>query len=732
MMRALFFELRKLFSSGVFIFTVSSAVVLNLYLCFSANPVEISDDQYKSFYDELDGLSGNEAITAINAKIDELYDNELTYEALHLRNFLHDEATQAELIAGYKKYLEEIDTSAQQMTSVSIFANKGSFAYKNIIRTPAAYNAVRDIMPTYIRSEGILIAVDNTTCDIMMVFCAFTAVILLIVKERESGIVSLIKPLRHGRAHLAAAKSLAILISCIAVGFFLYGSALAVGAIRFGLGDLSLPVQSLKGFLGCNLPISVGTAMVLIFAVKIAAAFLAALIFECFCTALYSINAYITSAAVAAIEVIFYVVIDDNSLASVFGKINLVAFIESAEIFKNYLNINIFSEPYNVVSVTAIALTIGIIGFFILQNVLFSHIKVQNFKTRQLPSIRYIPKKSFSYALYKQFATHKGALIILLILGMQIYLAANYRIEFDSDDMQYRAYCNQFSQMTEQQSGEFAEAEKRRFEELHERIPTADFSETMKIYNELIAENGFNRAYKQWLYIDALDSENKMMFYQTGWRRIFGADGYAEDMRLTLFAALGICFAISPLIAYDNSRRLGYLLYTNRNGKSKYFLHNTAVAAMTSSLISAAINAPHIIGILSLYKTNGIEFSMRCIPEFEHFWDISITAYIAVLFILRTVVLILSGWIVLFISRRCKNVSAAFLVSLAVFALPIMLYLAGAEFVLPICMSFSVNRNIIETDYMQLFIALAVIGMMVLMVGKEKFYFIEGGCIKFF
>lgn len=725
MIRVLFCELRKLFSSGVFIFAVSAAVILNLYLCFSASPVEISDEQYRVFYDELDGLSGDEAITVINTKIDELYDKEFTFEALHLRNFLYSEAEQAELIAGYKNYLSEIDASAERMTSVSIFAHSDSFAYKNIIRTPVAYNAVRDIVPTYLRSEGILIANDNTVCDIMIIFCALTAVILLIVKERESGIVALLKPLYHGRTHLAAAKSLAILISCIIVGFLLYGSALAVGAIRFGLCDLSQPVQSLKGFLGCNLPISVGAAMVLIFTVKIAAAFLTALIFECLCTALRPINAYIISAAATTVEVILYVVVNDNSPMSVFGKINLAAFAESAKIFKNYLNINIFGEPCNVILVTAIALTIGITGFFVLQNVLFSQIMIRNFKTRQFTSIRYIPKKPFSYALYKQFATHNGALIIMLILGIQIYMTVNYRIEFDSDDMQYRAYCARFSQMTEQQSIEFAEAEKRRFEELHERLPTADFNETMEIYDELIAENGFNRAYEQRLYIDALDSENKMMFYQTGWRRICGADGYAEDIRLTLFAALGICFTISPLIAYDNRRRLGYLLYTNRSGKSKYFLHNIAAAAMTSALISAAINTPHIIGVLSLYKTDGVGFSIRCIPEFEHFFDIPIAAYIAVLCVLRTVVLILSGWIVLFISTKCKNVSTAFLVSLAVFVLPVMLYLAGAEFMLPICMSFSVNRNIIETDYTQMFILFAGVVMMMFKVGKEKFYFVE-------
>ncbi len=699
-MRVLFCELRKLFSSGIFIFIVSAAVILNLYLCFSADPVGVSDGEYHAFFEELDGISAGERSVVINTKIEELYDGEFTLEMLDKRDFLRGELEQAELIADYKNYLAEIDASAERMTGVSIFAKKDSFAYKNIVRTPAAYDAVREVDPVYSRSEGVLLAIDNSACDIMLIFCALTAVIVLVVKERESGITALIKPLRHGRAHLASAKSVALLICVIVTGVLIYGGAFTVGAARFGLGDLSLPVQSLKGFIGCNLPISIGAAVVLIFAVKLAAAFLAALIFECLCTAFYSIYAYIAAAAITAVEVILYVIIDGNSWAAIFGKINLAAFLESAEVFKNYININIFGEPCNIIFVTAISLAVGIIGFFILQDLLFSRIEIKDFKTRQiLPSIRYIPKNPFSYAVYKQFATHKGALIILLILGLQIYLAANYRIEFNADDMQYRAYCSRFAEMSEQQADEFAEEEKQRFEELHEHVLTADFNERMKIYDELNAESGFERAYRQQRYISALDSGSKAMFYQTGWRRLFGADGYAEDMRLTLFAALGICFAVSPLIAYDNRRRLGYLLYTNLYGKRDYFHRNIAVSAIASALISTVVNAPHIIGILTLYKTEGAEFSIRCIPEFERFFDISIAAYIALLCILRTISLVLCGWIILFISSKCKNVSAALLISMAIFALPVVLYLAGAEFVLPLCMPFSVNREIIENAW---------------------------------
>lgn len=52
----------------------------------------------------------------------------------------------------------------------------------------------------------------------MLIFCALTTVIVLIVKEREAGITALIKPLRHGPVHIVAAKSAAVLICVIFTG----------------------------------------------------------------------------------------------------------------------------------------------------------------------------------------------------------------------------------------------------------------------------------------------------------------------------------------------------------------------------------------------------------------------------------------------------------------------------------------------------------------------------------
>lgn len=700
-MRIFCAELRKLFTSPIFIFVAAAAVVLNIYLCLSAKPINISDEEYKAFYANFEGLSEQEKTEYIDNSLKALYSSEITYENVMKREFFRSEHEQAVHIRDYEDYLRGIDESAKTMTSVSIFADKNSFTYRNISITPAAYDSVRDVKPQYTQSQGVLMAIDNNSTDIMLIFIVLTAVTVLFIKEREASVIGLLKPLKYGRQRLAAVKTLAVLSVCFLFELIICGSSFVIGSMRFGLGDLSRPIQSVEGFLGCNLPVSVWQAMVLMFLFKIAAVFLAGLIFECLCTALFSGFAYLSAGIIAAAEIFLYITIENTSWASSFGKINLAAFVQSGEIFKTYLNINLFGYPCNIITVTVISLIVGIALSFTGEMLLFSRISVKDYKSVQIiPSIRYIPKKPFAYGLYKAFVTHRGFLIILIIAAVQIYSASNYTIAYNADDLWYRSYCDILSNMTEEQAEQYIEEEKSRFNELYNSISKTNSSMALqKIYDELQAEQGFIKAAEQQQYIKFLDSSNKAMFYQTGWRRLFGAEDFTEDMTLALLAALGISFAVSPLISYDNRRRLGFLLYTNKYGRKKYFGQNLALSAIISFLISAVVNIPHFIGILSLYKTEGASYSIRCISEFEGFFDIPITAYLLFLFLLRTIFLALCGIVILYISSRCKSTYTALLICLAIFALPVMLYLAGAKFVLPLCMPFSVNREIIETAW---------------------------------
>lgn len=221
----------------------------------------------------------------------------------------------------------------------------------------------------------------------------------------------------------------------------------------------------------------------------------------------------------------------------------------------------------------------------------------------------------------------------------------------------------------------------------------------MLIGNEVNGRIGFDKVVEQYRYISALDSENKSMFYLTGWNKLFGVESYTNDLSPALIALLAICLAISPLIAYDNRFRMGYLLFATKSGYKCYLTHCILSSAIATSMISAATYIPNFLSICNLYGTDGIFYSIRCIPEWNAFFDVPIIVWLITLFLLRTMVLLLNLMIILCISSFYKNVYAAELIALAIFTIPIAIYLIGIEFALTICSPVSINREILEGQW---------------------------------
>lgn len=697
-------ELYKLFTSRLFLFGLAAALILSVYSAFASDPAGISDDEYKVFYSNAENMDTEEVCGYIEDEIRTLLTAEnFDYEWYTRIHFFYSQQEYFESLRDYKSYLESIKTAADNVTSVSIFADKNSFTYKNAVKTPTAYEKVSDVVPQGFRSDGILLAADNPVCDILLIFPILAAVMVLTLKERETGIFGLIKPLKNGRGRLALIKAAATFFVSVFGGILIYGSSLFVGIIRFGCGNLTLPIQSLKGFMGCSLPINIGEALTIIFAFKIIAMFFCGMIFMCLCAKLSEIAAYAAGIFITAAEVLAYILISPSSYIAVFRGINIAALVDCAETLKMYGNLNLLGIPINTAVVSVVFLALGIAVTIILEVKFLSSVSVSPIKKAEiiLPFARRIPKKAFTYSLHKTFIMHRGILIIFAVLAIQIYSGSVYRMPYDVDDGYYHSYCDKIAELDKNAAEKFVYSENEKFEQLEAALFSPDSADydISEIGRELNAKNGFVKAKQQYEYLKNLNSENKAMFYQTGWKEIFGVNGYQKDMQLALIAAAALCLAVSSAAAYDNRCRIGCILFCTKYGRKKYTVHNFFASAIAAVLISFAVYIPYFISILSAYQIDGIGFSVRCISEYEDFADIPIWCYLAFLFLARTMVLVLTSTVITFISILSKSPSAALLISAAIVVLPIMLYTAGLEAIIGFCVPLSINKEVIESSF---------------------------------
>ncbi|MCM1061550.1 MAG: hypothetical protein NC452_14875 [Eubacterium sp.] len=718
-------EIYKLFTSRLFLFGTAAALILCVYSSFAADPVGVSGGEYKAFYSETENMSAEEVCEYIETEKREILSAEnFDYETFKRLQFFDGQREYFESLRDYKSYLESIKTAAENVTAVSIFADKNSYTYKNAVKTPPAYEKVAEVVPQSFPSEGILLAADSPVCDILLIFPVLAAVIVLTLKERETGIFGLIKPLKNGRGKLALVKAAVIFSVSFFGGILIYGGALSVGVIRFGGGDMTLPVQSLKGFTGCSLPINICEALIIIFAVKIISAFFCGMIFMCLCAKLPEIAAYAAGIAIAAAEVLAYILIFPSSYLALFKGINIAAVVDCAEILKMYGNLNLFGTPVNTAFAAIAFLAAGIIFTIIFEVKFLSSVSVSAIKKAEiiLPFSRRVPKKAFAYSLHKTFLTHKGILVIFAVLAIQIYSGAAYRKPYDADDGYYHFYCDKIAALDENAADEFVYSENERFEQLEAALFSPESGENA-VYasDELKAKNGFIKAKQQYEYLKNLNSNNKAMFYQTGWKEIFGVNGYKKDMNLALIGVAALCLTVTAAAAYDNKCRIGFILFCTKFGRKKYAVHNFLTSAIAAALTAFAVYVPYFVSVLSAYETDGIEFSVRCISEYERFWDVPIWGYLIFLFLARIFTLLLVSAIMMFISARSKSPSAAMLVSAVIFALPIMLYTAGLEAIIGFCAPLSVNREVIESNFVGVIVyTLFAAGLAFGMMSKSK------------
>ena len=283
----------------------------------------------------------------------------------------------------YKTYLENIDAQAESMSSISIFSDPDTFNYRSIVKTPPAYENVQDVVPVIDVSQGIVLATDNSFTDILIGFIALFSVLSIMLSDRESGMSRFLFSLKRGRGSLLLSKCRVLASVLFASVSLIYIENLLISGYIYGLGDLSRPVQSVRGFIGCNLNISVLEYLILYIIFKFAAMLVIGLILTCIAVNTKNFFSFFgVSAAVMIAEAVAYSEIQPLSIYSIFRYINIISFTKVNEIFSSYKNIN-FRE-YPIPLIESAALAILIIAVLALGLSAFLYAKRRNLEFRKI------------------------------------------------------------------------------------------------------------------------------------------------------------------------------------------------------------------------------------------------------------------------------------------------------------------------------------------------------------
>lgn len=686
-MRIFFYEWKKLFAFRIFWIMLGCLLLVNGYIQIDrANDRYYTPESYRSFFAETADMSLSETQDYLNQLLEEQSGGDYTVYPMIL---IYDMLELSEECKNYPEYLDGIAKQAENMVSVSIWGGADTFSYRNIQKTPSAYASLTPQELPLAPSFGLENTFTSPLTDCIGIFLVFLVVCAVMLKDRERGIMPLLYAMPNGRQQLFLHKLAVAAVCTCAIVLLLFGENLCIGGYLYGLGDLSRPIQSVFGFYQCNLPISVGTYLILFFLLKIASYLLFTAVFSLICIlAKNNLMIYGISGVFCGGSFLLYYCISGVSALNLLHFLNPVMLTQVSEIYSTYQNINLFGYPFSL-KISALVFW-AVVLIVSIGAAVWTMAKSRNIQYRTI-SLRLFHKKHirvhcrFFYVCYRSLILQKGMILVLAAVFVTGMLFASFSRTYSNNDIYYENFTTQWEGEVTQDTLDFLTEKDAHYAEVEQQIEALQTAEHVNTFelNDLWSELNDRSAFERFrTRVEAIQGSEKdgELFYDTGYERLFGIDGNHEDMVMVLCMLLFLTLLLSPFAAQDRKTDMVKILFSTKSGKRGYWCDLALYSALWGAVISLVFTVPYIINIFDKYGTQGLFTPIQSIQAFSDLGgNLTVGGMILLLLAARTVFTAAVAVLISRVSSLCRSSMTAYFVNIGCFVLPGGLVLLGVN-----------------------------------------------------
>ena len=773
-------ELRKVWRSRFFLLAFCVLLAVNLFLLWFGTghtPGNVPAAAYQTLEREISGMSMQEmdiflhdALTRTQGlshiagvlreeawnggrqseylRTEYAEDFETYYDLYIAGNFLHYGETLAqeyrflntivlefEQVNGYEEFLDSIDQKADQLASISIFANSaGGYDMENIRTTQDAFRDMRGTPILYYPQKGLMTALDFALTDVVAVFAMVLIATVLVRTERDNGLLALIRATPAGRLATAGAKLAALSVSLFVVLVGLYGVNLAYCGALYGLGPLSRTIQSVPGLMRSTWKLTVGGYLGCFLLSKWAAALVCgAWVMLAMLCARRLFTGALGALALLAANLLVRSLIPATSRWNVLKYANLVSLLRTNELLGGYRNLYWFDHPIPLLLVECVAA--GLFGVLFLAAFCYAFSRkiftaaprggsvagllrlgaqlrpsaqlrpgaralagpgsrpdpqeTSRSNTRPHPKFRlqFFRAPTFTTPLrqeaYKLFFMQGAALLLALFAAFQIYTAVTTESYIDADEIYYQYYMKHIEGPLTRQSVEWLREQNEEFKPIYQlqaamasgQITPQEFSLMMQGYSSL--QQKMNVFLHVWYKAKAVQkTPGAQLVYETGWLKLLDFAGTA-DLPDALWAAALCALCCAGLFAMERQTGMVHVIGTTPLGRRHTVRCKLGLALGVSGTITALGLLPRVWVAVRDYGLAAWTAPVSSIDEYAAAPGIPLFLLFALLVLARFAANACMACVTLVLSQKTGSTFGALFVSLLLFALPPLLSISG-------------------------------------------------------
>ena len=504
-------------------------------------------------------------------------------------------------VEDFPQTIAQIQAQARAKLNTGLFGTGDSFETRSLRLTDGVYETVRQVQPKVSFFGGIETLLDYRLADVFGVLLALAAALVLFAQERESGTLCLLHPTLRGRGALYRSKCLALAAAVLLPALVLYGTCLGISAGLYGLGDWSLPVQSVYGLTACPYLLSVGGFLALFLAVKLLWLLALAAVFALLANALRS------AAALVGTAVLFGLSLGLGTLPSnLFRCLNLLGLGESFQLFDGLLFLNFFGLPVARLHATLGMCLVLLAGGLAASGVLFvrrSPVTAARRSTAGLSLGCHV--HPMGHEGYKLLCSNGALLVLLLLVAVQVLSYRDFSGPQGPKEMYYRQYSSVLSGPPSQEKASYLAQQEEKLEQIQQQLAQLQASaqdspwltqEIGELAQKLEAQEPLNQAKTQY---ETLTSSQSYI-YTTPYELLYDAGGQAANRIDLAKLLLSLSLCLPFFFSMERETGVGVLIETA--GASRDVMRRKRLTAWLFALVcTAAAFLPRIVAVYQNY-----------------------------------------------------------------------------------------------------------------------------------
>lgn len=686
-------ELYKIISSKTVILLVAMVFVVNIILLYYVQDEQRSygSEAYKVLWEEARELADREGswdgvlewilekrkVFSSGRYTDWLAGLTYTDNISAEKALLSDVYEEIEFMSDYPGYLAGIDEAAKTYKTISLFGKTDGYAYANIVMMAEAYANIERIELKPTPSAGMEMAASTGVTDILAIIVILMISVMLWIKEREQGMLLLIRTTNNGRLRLAAAKIVVIFIVCIFLALGLYGGNALAGAVMYGLGDLSRPLANVNEYGHTLWEISVGEFLVLNVFFKIIVYIWIALFMSAICCKLTSsITAFGGIIAFSAVGCLMYYKIPYLSIWAALKYLNPFGVLKTELFFKDYRSLNFFNNPVDYRMCMTVLLFMGIILFMVL-TIKFSTDYVLRGRKRASITVIHSLERAFVsirgriemhtsilfHEIHRVFVHYKG----IIVLGVLVFIVANdaspYAVRHATLEKYYEyMYFEELQGPVTQAKLEYIAKEEERV-----AASTDDYGEAQK--------QALKSIRSRLSYIESHDGA--YLVYEAPHDMLMACYTNNTDLMHAVMALIPIVLIVPCFFAPDLQSGVNRITDVTLRGKTLSRIRYV-IGVVMAVFMATLVHMAYFMQITVSYgvDTEVFSYPINSIPHLAVFGNnITIGMYYVIIYTIKIVAVVAGAFLVYGLSRLIKSQAYTTLATLIILVVPFLVVL---------------------------------------------------------